>query len=86
MNFVHGNADRRNCVGNRVRIMRVRARIQDHGIICASRGLQLVHDRAFRIMLHRAHVEFQFACELHDLRIDLRERLIAVNFRLAFAE
>ena len=66
--------------------MRVSAGINDDGVARFARVVKCVDDCAFAAVLHRPYFDAELAREFCDRFIDLRQRLTAVDLRIAFTE
>ena len=78
-----GQTDGRNRVADGVAVMRVRARVHDDGVAVLTRRMDAVDERALGVGLENRAVHTEPLALLHDIGVDGREGIRAVNARLA---
>jgi len=86
MHFHCGQIDRRERIGDRVRIVRVCASVDDDSVSPAARFVKGVDDRTFIVGLERSNLCAAFTSRLLESRIDLCQANTPVDLGLACAE
>src|SRR5207245_2549844 len=87
VNLDGGQGDRFDRVVDRDRRVRVRARIEEQAVeAVVARVADPIDDRSFVVRLLRLDAGAEMVRARGEVAVDVRERLRAVNFRLAYPE